>query len=78
MRLMQKMGWRPGEGLGPDGMGNLEPLLLDVKNDRKGELDRRFLFSFKTFVISFKFFITQKVEKVKARVIRRTECWLRI
>ncbi|VDO95363.1 unnamed protein product [Heligmosomoides polygyrus] len=35
MRLMQKMGWRPGEGLGPDGMGNLEPLLLDVKNDRK-------------------------------------------
>ncbi|VDL65139.1 unnamed protein product [Nippostrongylus brasiliensis] len=36
MRLMQKMGWRPGEGLGPDGMGNLEPLLLDVKNDRKG------------------------------------------
>ncbi|KAK6032849.1 hypothetical protein OSTOST_00951 [Ostertagia ostertagi] len=36
MRLMQKMGWRPGEGLGPDGMGHLEPLLLDVKNDRKG------------------------------------------
>ncbi|VDK80241.1 unnamed protein product [Cylicostephanus goldi] len=36
LRLMQKMGWRPGEGLGPDGMGNLEPLVLDVKNDRKG------------------------------------------
>lgn len=36
MRLMQKMGWRPGEGLGPDGMGNVEPLVLDVKNDRKG------------------------------------------
>ncbi|VDO54540.1 unnamed protein product [Haemonchus placei] len=36
MKLMQKMGWRPGEGLGPDGSGHLEPLLLDVKNDRKG------------------------------------------
>ncbi|KAK6050495.1 hypothetical protein COOONC_12001 [Cooperia oncophora] len=36
MRLMQKMGWRPGEGLGPDRAGQLEPLLLDVKNDRKG------------------------------------------
>ncbi|VDM68519.1 unnamed protein product [Strongylus vulgaris] len=36
MRLMQKMGWRPGEGLGPDGMGSVEPLVLDVKNDRKG------------------------------------------
>ncbi|EYB86973.1 hypothetical protein Y032_0270g855 [Ancylostoma ceylanicum] len=36
MRLMQKMGWRPGEGLGPDGMGNVEPLVLDVKNDRRG------------------------------------------
>uniref|UniRef100_A0A0K0DHY7 G-patch domain-containing protein n=1 Tax=Angiostrongylus cantonensis TaxID=6313 RepID=A0A0K0DHY7_ANGCA len=37
MRLMQKMGWRPGEGLGPNGMGATEPLLMDVKNDRKGE-----------------------------------------
>ncbi|VDM58129.1 unnamed protein product [Angiostrongylus costaricensis] len=36
MRLMQKMGWRPGEGLGPNGMGATEPLLMDVKNDRKG------------------------------------------
>ncbi|KHJ76568.1 g-patch domain protein, partial [Oesophagostomum dentatum] len=36
LRLMQKMGWRVGEGLGPDGMGNVEPLVLDVKNDRKG------------------------------------------
>ncbi|KAJ1349386.1 hypothetical protein KIN20_004947 [Parelaphostrongylus tenuis] len=36
MRLMQKMGWRPGEGLGPNGMGPTEPLVVDVKNDRKG------------------------------------------
>ncbi|KAL6732362.1 hypothetical protein Aduo_003128 [Ancylostoma duodenale] len=40
MRLMQKMGWRPGEGLGPDGMGNVEPLVLDVKNDRRGRRSR--------------------------------------
>ncbi|KJH52403.1 hypothetical protein DICVIV_01380 [Dictyocaulus viviparus] len=36
MRLMQKMGWRPGEGLGPDGTGAIEPLVIDVKNDRRG------------------------------------------
>uniref|UniRef100_A0A1I7XRN3 Protein SON n=1 Tax=Heterorhabditis bacteriophora TaxID=37862 RepID=A0A1I7XRN3_HETBA len=40
MRLMQKMGWRFGEGLGKEGTGNLEPLTLDVKSDRKGLLAR--------------------------------------
>ena len=32
------MGWTPGEGLGKDGDGPLEPLTLDVKSDRKGIL----------------------------------------
>lgn len=36
MHLLQKMGWRPGEGLGKDKTGSLQPLLLEVKNDRKG------------------------------------------
>ncbi|CAJ0946167.1 unnamed protein product, partial [Mesorhabditis belari] len=36
LRLMQKMGWRPGEGLGKDRIGDVEPLQLDVKFDRKG------------------------------------------
>ena len=34
---MQKMGWKPGEGLGKERDGNLEPLMLDVKSDRKGK-----------------------------------------
>ena len=37
MALLQKMGWREGEGLGKLGMGDLEPLKLDVKIDRRGE-----------------------------------------
>lgn len=36
MFLLQKMGWKPGDGLGKDNEGNKEPLLLDVKMDRKG------------------------------------------
>lgn len=36
MHLLQKMGWRPGEGLGKEKRGALEPLLLEVKLDKKG------------------------------------------
>ncbi|KAL1505795.1 hypothetical protein ABEB36_005274 [Hypothenemus hampei] len=36
MHLLQKMGWRPGEGLGKEKTGTLEPLLLEVKLDKKG------------------------------------------
>ena len=36
MALLQKMGWREGEGLGKLGMGDLEPLKLDFKIDRRG------------------------------------------
>ncbi|XP_066142273.1 protein Son [Euwallacea fornicatus] len=36
MHLLQKMGWRPGEGLGKEKTGALEPLLLEVKLDKKG------------------------------------------
>ncbi|CAD6186250.1 unnamed protein product [Caenorhabditis auriculariae] len=38
MRMLQKMGWKPGEGLGKEATGNIEPLMLDVKSDRKGLL----------------------------------------
>ncbi|UMM12720.1 hypothetical protein L5515_001357 [Caenorhabditis briggsae] len=34
--MLEKMGWRPGEGLGKGATGNVEPLVLDVKSDRKG------------------------------------------
>ncbi|ELT98408.1 hypothetical protein CAPTEDRAFT_158003 [Capitella teleta] len=34
--LLEKMGWREGTGLGKEGRGTLEPIMLDVKNDRKG------------------------------------------
>lgn len=36
MHLLQKMGWRPGEGLGKEKNGSLQPLLLEVKLDKKG------------------------------------------
>lgn len=36
MHLLQKMGWRPGEGLGKESNGSLQPLLLEVKLDKKG------------------------------------------
>lgn len=36
MRLLQKMGWQPGEGLGKDKGGSIEPLSIDVKSDRRG------------------------------------------
>ncbi|MCP9257846.1 Protein SON [Dirofilaria immitis] len=37
LKLMQKMGWTPGEGLGKGRDGPLEPLVLDIKSDRKGK-----------------------------------------
>lgn len=37
-QLMRKMGWREGEGLGKNKEGNKEPILVDFKTDRKGEL----------------------------------------
>ena len=37
MRLMQKMGWKPGQGLGKNAAGPTEPLYLDVKSDKKGK-----------------------------------------
>ena len=36
MKLLEKMGWRPGQVLGKRGEGNIEPIALNVKMDRKG------------------------------------------
>lgn len=36
MALLQKMGWRPGEGLGKNKEGTLVPLQLEVKLDKRG------------------------------------------
>lgn len=40
MRLLQKMGWQPGEGLGRNKEGTLEPLAMDIKMDKKGLLSK--------------------------------------
>lgn len=40
MALLQKMGWKPGEGLGRCKTGSLQPLLLDVKLDKRGLVSR--------------------------------------
>lgn len=34
--LLQKMGWREGQGLGKQNEGLLEPLVVDFNNTRKG------------------------------------------
>lgn len=34
--LLKKMGWQPGQGLGKNQDGQLTPLLLEVKVDKKG------------------------------------------
>jgi len=34
------MGWKPGEGLGKNQSGSLEPLLLDVKMDKRGKKNK--------------------------------------
>ncbi|KAI6178520.1 G-patch domain-containing protein [Aphelenchoides besseyi] len=39
--LLQRMGWRPGQGLGRDLNGPVMPLILDVKADRKGLQSQR-------------------------------------
>ena len=36
MQLLMKMGWKPGQGIGKNNDGQLEPLTLDVKQDRRG------------------------------------------
>lgn len=40
MYLLQKMGWKQGEGLGKNNEGTKEPLILDFKVDRKGRNQR--------------------------------------
>jgi len=34
--MLRKMGWREGEGLGKDRSGEVDPLQLDIKMDKKG------------------------------------------
>lgn len=34
--MLRKMGWREGEGLGKDRSGDVDPLQLDIKMDKKG------------------------------------------
>ena len=36
MRTSDALGWKEGTGLGKEGSGNVEPLMLDVKVDPKG------------------------------------------
>ena len=36
MRMLQKMGWSQGEGLGKAGDGEVDPIKVSVKLDRKG------------------------------------------
>ena len=57
MTLLQKMGWKPGEGLGKNKEGCQEPLQLEVKMDRKGKLVHSICSSIGPYV-SFSFFFS--------------------
>ena len=35
-RLLKKMGWQEGEGLGKHREGTIEPIRVDIKVDRRG------------------------------------------
>ena len=36
--MLKKMGWTEGEGLGKTRSGEVDPLTLDIKMDKKGTL----------------------------------------
>ena len=36
MLLLLKMGWTPGTGLGKNNEGVVDPIMLDIKTDKKG------------------------------------------
>ena len=35
--LLKKMGWNEGDGLGKNRSGDVDPLSLDIKTDKRGE-----------------------------------------
>jgi hypothetical protein len=37
-KVMTKMGWKQGEGLGKTNPGNIDPLVVRVKTDRRGKI----------------------------------------
>ena len=59
--MMMKMGWSSGQGLGKEGTGDVNPLQLAVKTDRKG---------FCNYISSlWMFYIFQKVDVDWSQVI---------
>lgn len=52
MFLLQKMGWKQGEGLGKNNEGSKEPLMLDIKIDRKGNCQILKSFLFMNFLLN--------------------------
>jgi hypothetical protein len=50
------MGWRPGEGLGKNNKGSLQPLLMNVKLDKRGLIsqeERKMVIKFYNFFLIF-------------------------
>ena len=54
-QLLRQMGWKDGEGLGKNKDGKRQPVHVDIKVDRKGELPR--LVSFLSILVSENNFI---------------------
>jgi len=70
--LLQKMGWKEGEGLGKDSSGPTAPLVIDMKKDRKG-LNSALVFGvfryFKSFNLTAAFYGFLKCRKMTSHNI---------
>ena len=51
-KLLEKMGWRQGEGLGRRKEGTIAPLALDIKTDRKGLVSNEDIVKSKTIALT--------------------------
>ena len=56
--MLKKMGWEEGEGLGRNKHGEVDPLTLDIKFDKKGlaaaEEEKRGSVSYNSFLSIFR------------------------
>ena len=48
--MLKKMGWNEGDGLGKNRTGDVDPLTLDIKMDKKGE--KSFIHIFVSYMLN--------------------------
>ena len=76
MHLLQKMGWRPGEGLGKSKNGSLQPLLLEVKLDKKGLVcDEEVIFVYSKATILLSLICFSTMDQIRRRKNEKPSIW---